>query len=50
MSAIRKSLVRHIVWLLVVAFIVYSVGIKSNVVKAVENDLKCQEKITSFIR
>ncbi|AIS51998.1 RNA polymerase sigma-70 factor, ECF subfamily [Thermoanaerobacter kivui] len=50
MSTVRKSLVKHIVWLLAVAVIIYSIGIKSNVVKAVDNDLKYQGEITNFIK
>lgn len=49
MSTVRKSLVRHIVWLLVVAIIIYGVGIKSSVVKAGDNDLKYQGEIANFI-
>ncbi|MFV9567364.1 hypothetical protein [Thermoanaerobacter mathranii] len=50
MSTVRKSLVRHIVWLLVVAVIIYGVGIKSNVVKAGDNGLKYQGEIANFIK
>ncbi|WP_273702702.1 hypothetical protein [Thermoanaerobacter sp. A7A] len=40
MSTVRKSLARHIVWLLVIAVIIYGVGIKSNVVKAGDDGVK----------
>ncbi|SHF02872.1 hypothetical protein SAMN02745195_01669 [Thermoanaerobacter uzonensis DSM 18761] len=50
MSTVRQILLRRIVWLLVVAFIIYSVGIKSNVVKAGENDFKYQGEIANFLK
>jgi RNA polymerase sigma-70 factor (ECF subfamily) len=50
MSRVRKSVVRHIVWLIVAAFIIYGVGIKNNIVKAGENDFKYQGVIENFIK